>query len=76
LQITVNNTNHLESVIEGLAHIAELICRYALIESLFLYTASKTAATAGLERAIVKLYASVLLWLSKARQHLEQSTTS
>ncbi|OAL55020.1 hypothetical protein IQ07DRAFT_608823 [Pyrenochaeta sp. DS3sAY3a] len=75
LQIVVNTTNQAESVIEGLADVAELIFRSALTEALFLHRASRTTVTTGLERAITKLYASILRWLSEARQHLERSTS-
>jgi hypothetical protein len=61
-------------VIEGLAQIAELICRYAVMEALYIYDASKAATK--LERAVVKLYASILGYLAKARQYFEQGTAS
>ena len=61
-------------MIEGLAQIAELICRYAVMEALYIYNASK--ATTKLERAVVKLYANILGYLAKARQYFEQGTTS
>lgn len=41
LQIAVNDTDKLASVIEGLARIAELICRYAVTEALYIHGASK-----------------------------------
>jgi hypothetical protein len=61
-------------MIEGLAWIAELICRYAVTEALYIYGAPQAAKQ--LERAVVKLYASILGYLSKARQYFEQGTTS
>ncbi|KAF1946986.1 hypothetical protein EJ02DRAFT_331027, partial [Clathrospora elynae] len=72
LQMTVNDTKKLALVIEGLARIAEIICRYAVTEALYAYGASKAAGE--LERAIVKLYSSILGYLSKARQYFEQGT--
>ncbi|KAF2194322.1 hypothetical protein K469DRAFT_783362 [Zopfia rhizophila CBS 207.26] len=72
LQIAVNDTNKLSLVVEGLAWIAELICRYAVIEALYLQGASKAAKS--LERAVVKLYANILGYLSKAKQYLKQGT--
>ncbi|KAF2796410.1 hypothetical protein K505DRAFT_415804, partial [Melanomma pulvis-pyrius CBS 109.77] len=72
LQVTVNDSHRLALLIEGLARIAELICRYAVTEALYVEGASKPDE--GLERAIVKLYASILIYLSKARQYFEQGT--
>ncbi|KAF2235084.1 hypothetical protein EV356DRAFT_135445 [Viridothelium virens] len=73
LQIAVNDTNKFASVIEGLAQIAQLICRYAVIETLYLQ--GTTNAIEELEKALVWLYASILSYLSKAKQYLEQGTT-
>ncbi|KAF2463404.1 uncharacterized protein BDR25DRAFT_362944 [Lindgomyces ingoldianus] len=72
LQIAVNDSNKLASVVEGLAWIAELICRYSVTEALYLQGVSE--ATKELERALVKLYAKVLSYLSKAKQYLEKGT--
>lgn len=51
-----------------------MICRSALTENLYLQSTSK--AVEELERAVVKLYASILGYLSKAKQYLEQGTVS
>jgi hypothetical protein len=59
-------------VIEGLAQVAELICRYHAIEALYLHGASPY--TKDLENSIVKLYASILIYLSKAKQYFGQGT--
>lgn len=72
LQIAVNDTEKLNLVVEGLAEIAELICRYAVMESLYNQTTSK--ADEGLKRAMVKLYASILGYLSKANRYFKQGT--
>jgi hypothetical protein len=61
-------------VIEGLAQTAELISRYAITEGLYLQ--NKSEATKELERALVKLYADILIYLSKAKQYVEQGTAS
>jgi inorganic triphosphatase YgiF len=61
-------------VIEGLARVAELICRYAFTEALYLQGTPK--AVEELRRAVVKLYTIVLGYLSKARRYFEQGTTS
>ena len=57
---------------EDLARIAELICRFALTEELYLQGTSNAAKE--LEKAVVKLYAHILGFLSKAKQYLEQGT--
>ena len=59
---------------EGLAEIAELICRYAVTETLYNQAVSK--AYEGLKRAMVKLYAGILCSLSKANQYFKQGTAS
>jgi hypothetical protein len=51
---------------------AELICRHAVLEHLYLGQRSKAAEE--LQRALVTLYAALLIYLSKAKQYLEQST--
>jgi hypothetical protein len=74
LQIVVSDIHRHASVVEGLARIAELICRFAVVEDLYLQGTSKAAQE--LDRAVVKLYSSILGYLSKAKQYLEQGTTS
>jgi hypothetical protein len=74
LQIAVNDSIKFTQVIVGLAHMAELICRYAVTEALYLQGTSK--ASEELQRAVVKLYTIVLRYLSKARQYFEQGTLS
>lgn len=69
-----NDTHKLALVIEDLAWIAELICRYAVTEALYMQSTSR--ADQGLERAVIKLYASILGYLSKVKQYFEQGTTS
>ena len=61
-------------LLENIAYIAERICRNALVESL-MGGCSSTAAD-ELRRALVKLYASILEYLIKARAFYKQSTTS
>lgn len=59
---------------EDLARVAELICRFALTEELYLQGTSKE--TKALELAVVRLYARILVFLSTAKQYLEQGTIS
>jgi hypothetical protein len=74
LQIAVNDIGKYASVVEDLARIAELICRFALTEELYLHSTSK--AVKELELAVVKLYARILVFLSTAKHYLEQGTVS
>jgi hypothetical protein len=74
LQIAVNDISKYASVTEDLARIAELICRFALTEELYLQGTSK--AVKELEKTVVKLYAHILGFLSTAKQYLEQGTVS
>jgi hypothetical protein len=59
-------------VIEGVASIAGLICRYSIFEKLYLSHTS--AATAELEVALVQLYASIMIYLSRAKKYFDQNS--
>ncbi|KAL9093857.1 MAG: hypothetical protein Q9165_003780 [Trypethelium subeluteriae] len=79
LQIAVNDTNKFASVIEALTQIAQLVCRYAIVEALYLQRT--TNAAKELETAIVRLYATskravIVQWLSPEPyiQHHRQAT--
>ena len=61
-------------MVEGLACMAELICRHAVLEDLYLRQTSKAAEE--LQRALVTLYAAVLIYLIKAKRYLEQCFAS
>ena len=56
----------------GLEYVSSLIVRYAIFETLYLRDAS--VARQYLSDAIVRLYAAVLTYLSKARQYYAQNT--
>jgi len=53
---------------------AELICRHAVLEDLYLGQASEAAKE--LQRALVTLYAVILTYLSKVKHYLEQNFAS
>ncbi|KAF1966557.1 ankyrin [Bimuria novae-zelandiae CBS 107.79] len=72
LQIAVNDIANYASIVEDLARVAELICRFRLTEELYLQ--GTITAVKELEKAIVKLYAHILGFLSAAKQYLEQGT--
>ena len=57
-------------MIESAASIAELICRYAIFESVYLQ--SPSAAADELQRALVNLYTAIMMYLSKANRYFQQ----
>jgi hypothetical protein len=59
---------------ESLTWISELICRYTIVEALYIYDAS--AAHKELEEAVVKLYAKILIHLSNTMAYFGQGTAS
>ena len=59
---------------EDLTWISELICRYTIVEALYIYDAS--AAHKELENAVVKLYANILSHLSYIIKYFGQGTAS
>jgi hypothetical protein len=73
-QIAVNDYNKFGEVVEGLAWMAELICRHAVLEEIYLRQSSK--ASEELQRALITLYAAVLVYLTKAKRFLEQNFAS
>ncbi|RAO68956.1 uncharacterized protein BHQ10_004968 [Talaromyces amestolkiae] len=70
LQVAINNHDKFGEVMEGLAEIAEIICRHAILEDL--YCGQMSIAAGELQRALVVLYATVLKYLSKARAYVKQ----
>lgn len=61
-------------MIESVNSIAEIICRCAIFERVCWQSLS--SATHELQRALVKLYATIMIYLSKARSYFEQNTAS
>ena len=61
-------------MIEGVASIAELICRYAIVQKY--YPQSASTADDELERALIKLYAAIMVYLSKAKSYFNQNSAS
>jgi hypothetical protein len=74
VQIIVNNYNKFDALVEGLAWVAELICRHVILERLYLGQVSKAAEE--LQRALVTLYTGILIYLSKVKQYLQEGTGS
>lgn len=61
-------------MVEDVAWIAELICRHAVLEGLYLRQTSKAAEE--LQKALVTLYTAILIYLTKAKQYLEEGSAS
>ena len=73
-QVAVGDLNTYTSLLERTVDIAETICRNALVESLLKDSQSQTAKE--LNHALVKLYASILAYLAKAKSYYEQNSLS
>ncbi|WQF77080.1 Putative NACHT nucleoside triphosphatase, P-loop containing nucleoside triphosphate hydrolase [Colletotrichum destructivum] len=74
LNVAVGDLDTYSSILERTVDIAELICRNALIESLL--KSVSTAAAEELRRALVKLYATILTYLAKARSYYRKNTAA
>jgi hypothetical protein len=70
----VNDFVKFSFVMEGAALIAEMICRYAIFEDVYIQSVSP--ADHELERALVHFYAAILVYLSKAKSYFEENTAS
>jgi hypothetical protein len=74
LQIAVNDSQTYGAMAEGVELVSDLITRYFVVEMFYLRKPSKTLAQ--LEKAILKLYSMVLIYLNKAIRYYEQSSLS
>lgn len=59
---------------ESATSIAEILCRYTILENLYLRHESD--ATNELKRALVQFYAAILVYLSKVKSYFDQNTKS
>jgi hypothetical protein len=73
-KIAVNDHTKFGFIVEGIASIVESIFRCAAVEALYPLTGS--AAARELERALVHLYAAIMVYLSKAKSYFEQNSAS
>ena len=62
------------NIVEGIEFVSGLITRYAVIEKLYLH--QQCESTPGLYEAITKLYANVLIYLSKVKAYYMGNTWS
>ncbi|KFA71872.1 hypothetical protein S40288_07723, partial [Stachybotrys chartarum IBT 40288] len=67
LQTAVNDHAKFGEVLEGVSWVAELICRYAVVERLY-------SSQGELRRVLIKLYIAILIYLSKAKLYLEKGS--
>ena len=74
LQIAVNDSDKFAFVVESAASIGEIICRYAVFEDVYLQ--SPSPATDELQRALVKFYAAIMIYLSKVKSYFEENSAS
>ena len=72
IQLTLNDAETFGAMIVGLEHISNLITRYAAFENLYLHRAS--AVKSQLTESVIKLYASILIYLSKASRYYNLNT--
>jgi hypothetical protein len=72
VKIAVNDSQKFGALLEGMERIAYLVSRYAIFEDLYLH--HQLSSFDGLERSLIELYATVLMYLSKARCYYDQST--
>ena len=74
LQIAVNDINKFAFVVEGAESISRMISRYAIFEDICLLR--KSATVTELEKALTRLYASIILYFLKVKIFFEQNTAS
>ncbi|KAF6227916.1 hypothetical protein HO133_007644 [Letharia lupina] len=74
-QLAVSDINKFAFIVEGAETMARSISRYATFEQIYLpYDTTASRAMKGLEDALVRLYAAILIYLAKAKRYFEEST--
>jgi hypothetical protein len=68
----VNDSQTYGAMIEGLEFVSRLVARYALVEELYLQGTS--VEKDQLADSITRLYAAILVYLSKARRYYDRRT--
>jgi len=72
LQMTVNDSQTFGAMAEGVELVSNLITRYTIVEQLYLQKPS--SAKDQLTQAILRLYSTVLIYLSKAKSYYQRNT--
>jgi hypothetical protein len=73
LEVVVNDIQTYGSMIEGIEMVSNLITRYTLVEKHYLREQSDLQQQ--LSEGIVKVYAAVLTYLSRARRYYDRRTS-
>jgi hypothetical protein len=74
LQLAISDVELFGSMAEGVELVTNLITRYAIFESVYLSGLGATLACDIVTPPLVKLYAAILLYLTKAKQYYGRST--
>jgi len=75
--VAFSDIKKFDFVVEGAEAIARSISRWTILEDIYLYSrALITKSTEALEDSLSRLYASIFIYLARAKQYFEQSTTS
>jgi len=72
--VTVSDSQTFGAMAEGIELVSNLITRYTIVE--YLYLQKPSAAKDPLTQAIIKLYSTVLTYLSKAKSYYQKGTFS
>jgi len=76
-KIVVSDVQKFDFVVEGAERIARCISRFAIFENVYLHPShTTTESSKALEEAMTRLYASIFVYLARAKQYYEQSTAS
>ena len=76
-QLAVGDIAKFAFIVEGAETIARSISRYTTFEQIYLgHDTTATGAVKGLEEALVRLYAAILVYLGKAKKYFEEPTPS
>jgi hypothetical protein len=71
--MTVNEIQTFGAMVEGVELVSNLITRYAIFENLYLYETSTVKEQ--LTESVIRLYATILLYLSKASRYYDRKTS-
>ncbi len=73
--MAVNDVQTFGAMADGIEMITQLITRYALFETVYLKHDEDTEVRDIIKPPLVKLYAAVLRYLSKAKQYYDRSAS-
>ncbi|KAI9654256.1 MAG: hypothetical protein M1829_000950 [Trizodia sp. TS-e1964] len=73
LQATINDSQIFGAMVEGMESVSKVITKYAITEKLYLQQRSNSIET-EFKQSLVKLYTSVLVYLSSAKRYYSQNS--